>query len=365
MIPTLCNFRAIAPSCPAITYRVMLVVLTLAFFAAPVEAQLATQPVAAPQSVPEQTNASASTPSYRRQLTACMVVLLFAKRLLAHPSAATATPLTVVPDSAQTLSMLKAGRFADLNQRYGVVQSQFDQGEISDQTLRAMFRHFYHTDPALEAQYASWVQQMPRSYIAHLARAIYYLRIGEERRGGGFISDTSGSQLQAMQAAFAVAMAELKKSVPLERKPLLSYFYALDVSKYVGDSEGSNRWLQAAIAIYPRNFIVREMYMMTLQTAWGGSSEKMKAFLSDSWHAGLSPAQMRRLDALAIANDGWVDEFVNKDFPRAAGEYLRANTLAPDEVPKDKGLAALWLRGAAPEGNLEALNLPPTVLDSR
>ena len=360
MFPPPFKSRATASSSSAITYRMILVILACAFFTGPVEAQLATPPVPAPRRFVEQSHVesgASSTNSYRRRVTACLVVLLFANRLLAHSAAAAATPLTSAPDWAQTLSLLKAGRFVDLNRRYGVVQSQFDQGEISDETLRAAFRNFSHTDPVLEAQYTSWVRQMPRSYIAHLARAIYYLRIGEERRGAGFISDTSHSQLQGMAAAFVVALHELKKSVALESKPLLSYLYALDVSRYEDDSDDSYQSLHAAIATDPRNFIVRQMYMMTLQTAWGGDSEKMRAFLYDCWRAGLPTAQMRRLDALVIANDGWVDEFVKKDLPRAEREYLRASALAPDEVPKDEGLTVLRMQRAAANGNLAAQNL--------
>lgn len=346
----------------------ILVILAFAFFTGPVVAQLATQPAPAPQHFVEQSRSesgASSTNSYRRRVTACLVVLLFANRLLAHSAAAAATPLTSAPDSAQTLSLLKAGRFVELSRRYGVVQSQFDQGEISDETLRAIFRNFSHTDPVLQAQYASWVRQMPRSYIAHLAMAIYYLRIGEERRGGGFISDTSHSQLQGMEAAFAVALQELKKSVALDSKPLLSYLYALDVSRYEGDPDDSYQWVHAAIATDPRNFIARQMYMMTLQTAWGGDSGKMRAFLYDCWRAGLPAAQMRRLDALVVANDGWVDEFVKKDLPRAEREYLRASTLAPDEVPMDEGLAVLRMQRAAAGGNLAAQNLLAKGADSR
>jgi tetratricopeptide (TPR) repeat protein len=368
MIPTTVRFGVVASPFSAIQHRLILGILAFGFFAGPVEAQLAAQSAAAPQRFVEESQSelgTSSPDSYQRRVTACLVVLLFANRLLAHPAAAAATPLTSVPDSAQTLSLLKAARFVELNQRYGAVQSQFDQGGISDETLRAVFRNFSHTDPALESRYASWVRQMPRSYIAHLARAIYYLRIGEERRGGGFISVTSSSQLQGMEAAFAMALQELKKSVALESNPLLSYLYALEVSRYEGHSDDSYRWLHAAITIDPRTFIARQMYMKTLQTAWGGSSEKMRSFLYDCWRAGLPAAQMRQLDALVIANDAWVDEYVNKDFPRAEREYVRASTLAPDEVPKDEGLTVLRMQSAAADGNLEARNLLAEGADSR
>ncbi|MHB8814990.1 MAG: hypothetical protein ACYDAE_17195 [Steroidobacteraceae bacterium] len=112
----------------------------------------------------------------------------------------------------QTMNMVRAGEFARLDRYYSAVQSSYDGGKISDRRLRSAFRHFYDTSPDLAARYASWVEKMPNSYVAHLAKAIYYLRVGEQSRGNKFISDTSHAQLRGMDQAFATALGELQKS---------------------------------------------------------------------------------------------------------------------------------------------------------
>ncbi|HVV45217.1 MAG TPA: DUF4034 domain-containing protein, partial [Bryobacteraceae bacterium] len=226
-------------------------------------------------------------------------------------------------DSRQTVSMLRAGDFARLSGYYAAVQRSYDGGRTTDRELRTAFRHFYDTAPDLAARYESWVKEMPNSYVAHLARAIYYLRIGEQSRGNQIIADTSKAQLRGMDAAFAVADEELHRSASLDRKPLMTVFYELDIGKFYGDDAQNRRLLQRSLAIDPKNFIVRQMYMMTLQTAWGGSTAQMKAFLADCRTAGLPAAQLREFTAQVYANEAWVDD-VHKNFESAASEYLEA-----------------------------------------
>jgi hypothetical protein len=132
-------------------------------------------------------------------------------------------------DTQQTVAMVRAGQFARLNRYYAAIQGGYDTGSISDEGLRAAFRHLYDASLDLAPCYESWVKEMPDSYAAHLARAIYYLRVGEGSRGDRFISDTSETRISGMEAAFSVASGELQHSSSLEKKPLLSVFYELDI----------------------------------------------------------------------------------------------------------------------------------------
>ena len=232
----------------------------------------------------------------------------------------------------ETVTILRANQFAALNRYYSDVQAGYDHGSVSDERLRSAFRHFYDSSPDLAARYATWVNDMPNSYVAHLARAIYYIRVGEASRGNMTIAYTSGAQLRGMDSAFATASSELEKSVSLEKKPLLSVFYQLDIGKFEGDAAHNRALLQNSLAIDRKNFIVREMYMQTLQTAWGGSTEQLKAFVADNRTAGLSTRQMKDLESLVFADEAWVDEVDNENYKRAATEYLEAAKLSDDEV---------------------------------
>ena len=232
----------------------------------------------------------------------------------------------------QTVAMMRAGQFAALNRYYAKVQAQYDRGSASDERLRSAVRNFHDSSPDLAVPYESWVKEMPGSYVAHLARAIYYVRVGEVSRGGSVIAETSEAQLSGMDAAFAVASKELKTSLSLERKPLLSVFYALDIGKFEGNAAGNQELLQDSLAIDPGNYIVREMYMLTLQTAWGGSTEQVKAFLAQCKSARLSARQMRLLKSLVFSDEAWVDDFDNRNYKLAAAEYLEAAKLSGDDA---------------------------------
>jgi len=95
-------------------------------------------------------------------------------------------------------SLLRAGRFQELDDHYSAVQRQFDAGKISGDELRNEFRSFYPTDRDLEATLDGWVRAFPKSYVARLARAIYYKRVGFEERGGEYISKTSAARIRNM-----------------------------------------------------------------------------------------------------------------------------------------------------------------------
>lgn len=242
-----------------------------------------------------------------------------------------AFPRSRLNTQKNTVAMLRAGQFTALNRYYAHVQADYDRGSISDEDLRSAFRHFYDSSPDLAAQYAAWVKDMPISYVAHLARAIYYIRVGEASRGDKFIADTSTTQLDGMDAAFATASSELEKSLPLEQKPLLSVFYQLDIGKFEGNAAFNEALLQRSLTIDPRNFIVREMYMQTIETAWGGSTGELKAFLADTRAAGLSTGQMKDLESFVFMDEAWIDQFETRDYERAAAEYLQAAKLSGDE----------------------------------
>ena len=233
------------------------------------------------------------------------------------------------PTQSETLDLLAREQFSELDQRYGAIQQAYKDGRISDEDLRAAFRAFYATDAALEPKYKAWIQHSPKSYVAHLARGIYFKKVGGERRGGKFISETSEEQINGMEAAYDVAAAEFDASRALDDRPLLTYLHSIDLNMAVGDKEESRRLLDLAVTIDPRNFIVREKYMGSLQTRWGGSVDEMKAFLAECRHAGLSASHLKALEALVVEDEGWAHQYGDGDLHAAARAYRKAAKLDP------------------------------------
>jgi hypothetical protein len=244
-------------------------------------------------------------------------------------AAATVQSGPVVPSQAEVLAWLKADRFDELEARFGAIQSAYERGSLSDEQLNMAFLTFNAMDPGLDPHYASWVHHSDNSYVAHLARGIYYEFIGLDRRGGDYLGETSDAQIAGMEQAFATASEELRRSMSLDDQPLLSDLYAMDISGADGKPTETRRLLDVANQLAPHNFIVRERYMRSLQTRWGGSVAQMQSFLADCAKAGITPTQRQALEALTIEDRGSVEENVDNDVPAAIQDYVQAGKMSP------------------------------------
>jgi len=231
---------------------------------------------------------------------------------------------------AEVLALLESDQYTVLDQHFSALQQQYINGAISDSALRDSFRVFYPTDRALAARYDGWVAKFPKSYVAHLARAIYYKKIGQQSRGSKYIRETTDSQLDGMTEAFRKALEDLHACADLDLKPTLAYGHALDISSYSGGDD--ERELQdLAAQVDPGNIIVRLKYMNSLEPRWGGSYEQMEAFLEESRRANLAPSKLNLLEAVIVGDRASVD-YEGQRWAAAAKEYLQAIELGADDL---------------------------------
>jgi tetratricopeptide (TPR) repeat protein len=233
----------------------------------------------------------------------------------------------VYPTREETRELLTTNRFEILDQRFSDIQTAYRDGAISEVELRNAFRVFYDPDSALEKSFETWVTHSPKSYVAHLARGIYYKYVGNERRGSGFASETSAAQFEGMRAANSIAAHEFAASLPLETKPLLTYHHAIDLASDSGDHERERALLDKAIAIDPHTYIVREKFMGTLRTRWGGSPAQMRTFLAECRNAGLTGGQLKTLESLVLEDEAWVKQYRDHDEQGAITKYREASVL--------------------------------------
>jgi tetratricopeptide (TPR) repeat protein len=238
----------------------------------------------------------------------------------------------VYPTKAETRQLLQTGHFDVLDQRYGEIQAEYDNGVISDVDLRAAFRTFYDPDPALERWFEAWTKHLPNSYVAHLARGIYYKYVGGERRGSEFSDNTTSAQFAGMHAAHRVAVGEFDLSLTLETKPLLTYLHSIDIEMREGTLANARALLDKAITIDPHNFVVREKFMGALQTRWLGNQDEMRKFLTESLGAGLTDDQLKTLESLVLEDEAWVRQVVQHDQQGAVDTYREASAL---NAPRD------------------------------
>lgn len=235
-----------------------------------------------------------------------------------------------VPSQDEALSLLFGNQFAELDSRYGAIQSAYKAGNISDEDLRAAFRVFYSTDPKLHAHYAAWTKQSPKSYSAHLARGLYFKKLGQEALGGELFEETSGEERAGIEEVFRLSQEELNASLSLDDKPTLSYLHLINISQFLRNHKEADILIRRAIASDPRSYIVRENYMIAIETQNGGSHEKMKDFLTESRRAGLSTEHVNALEALVLEDEAWIHRNVDGDTDAAILAYKKAAELNPE-----------------------------------
>jgi tetratricopeptide (TPR) repeat protein len=234
------------------------------------------------------------------------------------------------PSQSETLALLDSGNFRELEQRFAIIQTAYDKGAITDEDLRAAFRVFYSTNADLEVRYDGWVSLFPRSYVAHLARAIYYVRIGNAERGVQSVDQTAAKQLEAAETSFNKATAEIATSIALEPKPLLSFVNAILVARKRGDTSEARRWVDRANEVDPGNYIARAAYMTAIETRWGGSQQMMQEFLEQCRAAKLSNAHMQVLESVIAEDQGWIHQFVDHEYAAAEAAYRKSGELGGD-----------------------------------
>jgi hypothetical protein len=146
--------------------------------------------------------------------------LLVTLYILTSTAPMTVYGLPAGPSPSDLIALLSDGNYTELDRRLTSVQHAYEAGEIDDVALREVFRGLYVSSPDLKHVFDKWVEALPKSYAAHVARGIYYKKVGQAARGEELASKTSAQQFRDMQEALAVSSSELDKSMPLTRKPL-------------------------------------------------------------------------------------------------------------------------------------------------
>jgi len=241
----------------------------------------------------------------------------------AHEQSALTSPI-------DTLALLEARQFQTLDRHFAAVQASYDKGDIADHDLREAFKVFKSPKEALEDRYNGWVSMFPRSYVARLARGIYYVNVGDAHRGRKTIRETPEAELSTSENFYSKAMTDLRASMDLDEKPLLSFVNAIFVARENGDPETARKWLDRAIQIDPRNYSARAAYMSAIETRWGGNQEMVNAFLKECREANLSQKQMDLLESVVIEDQGWIHLFRERDYAAAVAAYRRSGELGGD-----------------------------------
>src|ERR1051326_2582227 len=116
-----------------------------------------------------------SRPAKMSTCVAILVSVSITAGVSAHAQEGNDPPDTPEEIASQhdSLNLLRQSRYVELDAKMSGIQRSYESGTITDERLLHEFRAFYDTDPALAGRYDAWVENMPRSYSALVARGIY------------------------------------------------------------------------------------------------------------------------------------------------------------------------------------------------
>lgn len=186
------------------------------------------------------------------------------------------------PDKLEFVQMLKDGKFKALDARIAAYQKAYEAQRASEKEDLVVFilEAFRSTEPALEPKFNQWIEQMPKSYSARLARGRYYRHLGWSSRGAASAGETSRERIVKMQDYFAKAVQDYQDALSLNPKLSVAYASLIEIAMAYGARKSIEDFVQQALKVDPYSFEVGRSYVWSLQPKWGGSLATMIAFVT-------------------------------------------------------------------------------------
>ncbi len=134
-------------------------------------------------------------------------------------------------------------------------------------------------DAAFEDHLSEWVSREPSDAIAVLLRAQYYFEMGWLARGTEMASNTPPDRMSLFQDYMAKALTDIDRAIALDDRNPHNFYLKLRILKGAGLSSGMEAAFDDAIAKHPGYYPLYDAMLSTLAPKWGGSIDKMYAFV--------------------------------------------------------------------------------------
>jgi tetratricopeptide (TPR) repeat protein len=189
-----------------------------------------------------------------------------------------------LPNKLELLKLLKDRNYNRLEAILVNYQTDYEKDfdYQKEDVVDYAFLVFDTSDPSFEKNLNEWVNKMPKSYAALMARGMYYYNIGWLSRGSKYIDKTMITQIKEMEKFFAKAKDDIHAALQINPKIVVGYGYLINLGMALGEREFIDNTLNTALKINPHSFVVRRYYIFSLIPKWGGSIEEMKQFANES-----------------------------------------------------------------------------------
>ena len=210
--------------------------------------------------------------------------------------------------------------FGTLEVRLQELQDGYSRGELSDLQLRNTYRAFDRMPPDAEKALDDWLTSSPTSYFAHVTRGYHHRSQAFWQRGTGWAKDMSAKQWELVQARLKLAEQDMRASLPLHAKPVLSYYVLLDTAGLPCDRKAIDEYFAQGTAIAPNSNLLYNRRLNYLKPRWCGSEGEMEQFIAQSSATGMPPEGVQQLRA--IVEDDLGRTLLDKNLESEAVEHL-------------------------------------------
>ncbi len=188
------------------------------------------------------------------------------------------------PNKLELLKLLKERNYARLETILVNYQADYEKDfdYQKEDVVDYVYFTFYTSDPSIEKNLNEWVNKMPKSYSALMARGAYYSHLAWLSRGSKYIDKTMSTQIKEMKKFFAKSKNDIQDAVQINPKIVVGYSYLISIGMALGEREFINDTLNRGLRINPHSYVVRTQYIRSLIPKWGGSIEEMKQFANES-----------------------------------------------------------------------------------
>lgn len=198
-------------------------------------------------------------------------------------------------DKLVLLALLKARRFADLDRCFEDYQTAFELDERNEYWPSDALDAFRTGDARVGSLVQEWTATSPRSWAALAARGAHRHALAWLVRGSGYVntvSDAAGAMFARQESE---AAADLRSALGRRARFVAAYDVLIDVHR---GTAAARTALDDALRTCPDCFQPRAAFLDGLTPEWGGSYEKMAAFVRESLSSSSNP-RLRLLQGFA------------------------------------------------------------------
>jgi tetratricopeptide (TPR) repeat protein len=117
----------------------------------------------------------------------------------------------------------------------------------------------------------AWLEQKPNSAFALVASGLQYASEAGDARGTRYANETSAENLAQMSALDVKAVAAFRKALTIDATLTPAIHEEVFIAMREGDRAAALAWLQKGLALYPDNYSIYSIYVMSAMPRWGGS----------------------------------------------------------------------------------------------